>query len=218
MASSERERETFQFAPVLNTERLTLTLYDNNDDEDVDLFLRVFEDPAVREHAGDFGIKTRNDMRRLADSTTLGHRLLGGKKAAGAAIYIVRLGPNNLNGERIGHVELPQRNAEMFPDVGYAVFSQYAGRGYATEATKEAVRYWREECGIRDMQVFTDPGNRASFRVAEKLGFERQSDGEAGESVGGKGSSMRIYMTPGSVQPRTDKRFTLFGDGSQFRD
>ncbi|KAF2104417.1 hypothetical protein NA57DRAFT_51244 [Rhizodiscina lignyota] len=207
------ERETFYFAPVLHTGRLTLTLWNGNE-ENLKLFLGTFTSPHTKEHVGELPVKTLEDAKRLIDTTTLGHKVLSGKKAPGAAMYILRLGRNNPNGEAIGHIELVQRNSERLPDVGYALIgSKYANTGYMTEAAKEVLRYWRDDCGIRDIQILTAANSRPSYRIPEKLGFLREADLEVG-----KGRKLRVYITPGSIPPKTVKAFTFFGDGSQFLD
>ena len=45
------------------------------------------------------------------------------------------------------------------------------GKGYATEAAGELLRWAREYVGIKDMVVFPSETNHESNRVAEKLGF-----------------------------------------------
>lgn len=80
-----------------------------------------------------------------------------------------------VNGEAVGtvgvgrHVPLV-RSAEL----GYWLRSDLAGRGYMTEAAAAAVRFAFEEVGLHRLELHAGPGNGASIRVAEKLGFKRE--------------------------------------------
>jgi RimJ/RimL family protein N-acetyltransferase len=57
--------------------------------------------------------------------------------------------------------------------VGYWLAPSARGRGLMTEAVRAAVRWAREQHGIRRLQLWTHPENRASQAVAEQSGFLR---------------------------------------------
>lgn len=59
-------------------------------------------------------------------------------------------------------------------EMGYWVGSSRAGRGYATEAGAAVVRFGFEVLGLYRLELRAGTGNRASQRVAEKLGFVRE--------------------------------------------
>ncbi|HCB01718.1 MAG TPA: hypothetical protein DEP19_04985 [Anaerolineae bacterium] len=64
---------------------------------------------------------------------------------------------------------------EFLPDtneteVGYLFSKEFWGKGYATEATKEAVKFGIEN-GLKEIIGLTDPENIASQRVLEKSGL-----------------------------------------------
>jgi len=65
-------------------------------------------------------------------------------------------------------------------EFGYTIIEGFRGRGYATAAAR-ALMEWGIRAGARRFVLSIAPDNRASRRVAEKLGFrfERQYEHEA---------------------------------------
>lgn len=63
-------------------------------------------------------------------------------------------------------------------EVGYGVLPAFEGHGYATEGVAALCRFAFQAGGARFVEAETAPGNRASQRVLEKLGF--RPTGECG--------------------------------------
>lgn len=61
-------------------------------------------------------------------------------------------------------------------ELGWWIWKEYWGSGYAREAIEHVIRHGREVFGLRRLVAVIVPGNAASIRVAERLGmrFERQ--------------------------------------------
>ena len=55
--------------------------------------------------------------------------------------------------------------------IGYSIAATEQGKGYATEAVTAVVAALFTEAGIHRVSASIDPGNTASRRVLEKLGF-----------------------------------------------
>lgn len=55
-------------------------------------------------------------------------------------------------------------------ELGYALFREFHGRGYATEAAKRARRYAYEELKAETLVSYIHPDNEPSKRVATRLG------------------------------------------------
>lgn len=55
-------------------------------------------------------------------------------------------------------------------EIGYTVFSQYRGRGYAKEAARGLVD-WAFEQGEREVYATVSPNNAPSLAVVRRLGF-----------------------------------------------
>jgi RimJ/RimL family protein N-acetyltransferase len=68
-------------------------------------------------------------------------------------------------------------------ELGYHVRRALQGRGYATEAAAACRDYARDTLNVRRLIALIDPANRASQRVAAKVGmtFERETIRESGK-------------------------------------
>lgn len=56
-------------------------------------------------------------------------------------------------------------------EVGYLLSRAFWGKGYATEAAKESVKFGIEKVGLKEIIGLTDPENTASQKVLEKCGM-----------------------------------------------
>lgn len=61
-------------------------------------------------------------------------------------------------------------------EVGYALYQPYWGRGLATEIATRCVSLAEHELGLADVVGLTDPANRASRHVLEKVGLTYERD------------------------------------------
>lgn len=61
-------------------------------------------------------------------------------------------------------------------EIGYTVFPEYRGRGYATEAAATLMAWARRRHGIRHFIASVAPDNHASLAVVRKLGFVRTGE------------------------------------------
>lgn len=74
-------------------------------------------------------------------------------------------------GRIIGHAEVkPRKGTEDF-EIVYLLRRVAWGRGYATEIARRLVRYGFEELDLPRVVATIDVENRASVRVAEKIGM-----------------------------------------------
>ena len=79
---------------------------------------------------------------------------------------------------------------EDLPEAGWAFDADHWGGGLATEAMSAALGWADATLDASEVRCIIDPGNAASERVAEKLGFRRIGDSDAlGHVVG-------IYARP----------------------
>ena len=79
------------------------------------------------------------------------------------------------NGKMIGtcgftRFDLPNNAAE----IGYVLNPEYHGKGYATEAASEVMRFGFEELKLHRLEAKHMIGNDASHRVMEKLGMREE--------------------------------------------
>lgn len=80
--------------------------------------------------------------------------------------------PNN---ECIGGVVLSNviRGALQSANIGYYVAEAHNGRGVATDAVRQTVRFAFEEANLHRVEAGVMPHNPRSMRVLEKVGFTR---------------------------------------------
>ena len=71
-------------------------------------------------------------------------------------------------------------------ELGYWIGVPFQGRGYATEAAAEVLRYAFEDAGKRAVWAGYYDGNERSRRVQEKLGFVHQFSAERDVSLLGE--------------------------------
>jgi ribosomal-protein-alanine N-acetyltransferase len=69
-----------------------------------------------------------------------------------------------------GFMEMPAIHPE--PQLVYAMFERYSGKGYATEMARASIDHAGNQPGFADVMVSVDAVNVASLHVLEKLGFE----------------------------------------------
>ena len=57
-------------------------------------------------------------------------------------------------------------------DIGYAFLPKYWTKGYATEAALAVKGYAKNQIGLKRIVGITDPDNKGSIKVLEKLGLK----------------------------------------------
>ncbi len=89
--------------------------------------------------------------------------------------YGMWLVTDKMNGRVIGRAGICNRevDGETQPEIGYIIGKSYQKQGYGTEVCRAIIRYAKEELAIEHLNCFVKEGNRASIRLAEKLGFEK---------------------------------------------
>lgn len=79
-------------------------------------------------------------------------------------------------GECIGwcglkYIKEPVNGHTNFYELGYRFKRKHWGKGYATEASQAVMNYGKDTLNLHTIYAITDPGNKASKHVLEKLGF-----------------------------------------------
>ena len=83
------------------------------------------------------------------------------------AIWTIELA----DGTQIGDLCFKGCGSDGSAEIGYGIYEQYQGRGYATEAVGATVSWALRQPGVIRVEAETEPGNLASQRVLEKCGF-----------------------------------------------
>ncbi|KAL7938892.1 hypothetical protein V8C35DRAFT_289479 [Trichoderma chlorosporum] len=186
-------QEALHLAPVLYTERLTLTLVDFDKKADREAFVDL-----LRTMVGGILNLSDSEARRNAEESADFYRsygriqpkLLDGQRVDRSAIWLIRLGANSPQGKCIGTTYVVQRS--LMPDQSWILFPEYRRMGYATEASKEVLRYFRSELGLQDMMAIVAPNSPNSPGVARRVGYVPVEDGIQYED----GTILLLFVLP----------------------
>jgi ribosomal-protein-alanine N-acetyltransferase len=169
-------------APTLQAERLRLRPFDDADADSLFALhssadvLRYWDAPPWSDHA-----RARLFIaacRQMADEGT------------GVRLAVVRTD----DGTFIGWCGLQRWNPEYrSASLGYCYTDSAWGRGYATEAARELLRWAFATLDLNRVQAEADTRNAASARVLEKLGFVREGTLREDCVVNGEVSDSWIY-------------------------
>jgi ribosomal-protein-alanine N-acetyltransferase len=131
----------------------------------LDAFHSLVRDDHVRRYLMDGNRFPREwSEERIRDSEALFER-------RGVGLWLVtEITTNQLVGF-CGFMEMPAIHPA--PQLVYAMFERFSGKGYATEMARASIGHARNQPGFADVMVSVDEVNVASLRVLEKLGFER---------------------------------------------
>lgn len=145
----------------LQTERLNFRLWRESDFEK---FASYFADEETAKFVG--GRKTREEAWRLM-ATYVGHYHLKGF----GYLAVEERSSRRL----VGCVGLWKSEPWPELELGYWLFGEMQGKGYATEAARRAKEYSFETLEAGTLVSYIDPANEASRKVATRIGgvYER---------------------------------------------
>ena len=169
--------------PRLTTERLVLRQWR---DADRPALHAMNSDPAV--------MATLGPVMSRAQSDAFMNRIVAAFELQGFGLWCVEL-----DGEPIGYTGYMKPWFRDGMEIGWRIRSEHWGRGYAPEAARACLRVGftpRDEGGIGFDEVitFTATTNHKSIRVMEKLGFERDPDGDFDHPSIPEGNPLRHHV------------------------
>ena len=142
---------------TLETERLIMRMWRGSDFE---AYAELCADPEVMRFLGGKTFDRTEAWRQMA--SMIGHWYL-----RGYGIWAVEEKETKRLVGRIGCI-----NPEGWPgfEVGWTLKREFWGKGYATEAARRSLEYAFKELDKPHVISLIHPDNRASIRVAERLG------------------------------------------------
>lgn len=168
---------------VLHTQRLILRLADPSNDADAERILSMYVGGSGGHEK--LGLSKVDDVRRQHKANGPRAELCTLAPPPVGSYFIIFLpanddshnhhdqGDSRREGQQIGMVSMSFRPEVPFPDLGWALYAQYEGKFYATEAARAALAWWRDVIGVKDVWAGTLPDNGRSQRCAERVGFVR---------------------------------------------
>jgi RimJ/RimL family protein N-acetyltransferase len=152
--------------PTLTTERLILRAFR---DDDLDAYAEICADPEVMRYLGDGKTLSRAEAWRQM-AFIVGHWQL-----RGFGLWALE---ETESGRFIGRAGLLQPEGWPGFEVGWTLGRASWGKGYATEAAREALRYAFEVLDRDHVISLIRPDNHPSIRVAERLGEQLEGEVE----------------------------------------
>ena len=142
---------------VLETERLILRMFR---EEDFAAYAAICDDPEVMRFLGGKALSKLEAWRHMAS-------LVGHWQLRGYGPWAVEEKHSEKLVGRIGFL-----NPEGWPgfELGWTLGREFWGRGYATEGASRALQYGFNELDRDHIISLIHPDNKASIRVAERLG------------------------------------------------
>ena len=155
-------------APTLTTERLTLR---GHHPDDLDALAAMWADPRVYAMIGGKPRPREEVWIRLL-------RSVGCWTMFGYGAWVVC---DRMTGQVLGDIGLLESRRAITPELtvpeaGWTLVPAAHGQGYASEAMR-AVLGWADGQGLTRTCCIIDPGNGASIRLAEKLGYGAPVEG-----------------------------------------
>ncbi len=171
MSSSNITRHSaYRSAPVVATERLILREFRR---DDLDSFAATLGDPEVTRHLTGEPMSREDSFRRLLLA-------VGQWPVLGMGMWAVEL---KADSRVVGHCGFFDMEREMEPsllgepEMGWIFDRSVHGQGIAREACEAALEWAEATLAAPSYPAIIAPGNVASMKLAEKLGFVREPDG-----------------------------------------
>lgn len=154
--------------PIIETERLLLRPWEERDRAP---FATLNADPVVME----FLAKTLT----RAESDAYIDRAKAHFAANGFGLFAVELKETGAFVGLVGITQVPfESHFTPAVEIGWRMLKEYWGCGFAPEAAKASLQFGFNTLGLEEIVAFTIPVNVRSQRVMEKIGMERDPEGD----------------------------------------
>lgn len=134
--------------------------------EDAPWILRLLNEPSFIENIADKGVRTLEQAVGYLEGGPM-----QSYRSHGHGLNRVEL---KATGEPVGICGLIKRDQFADVDLGYALFPEFVGQGYAAEAGAAVLEQGARERGCSRVIAIVSPGNQRSIRVLERLGFRAE--------------------------------------------
>lgn len=165
-------------APLVETGRLRLRPFRATD---LDPLAAMWTDPEVVRFLGGNPLSREDTWRRSLAAC-------GQWPYTGFGYWIAELQQDRRVVGQLGFADFKrdmEPSIEGQPELGYVFDPSVHGQGIAFEACKAALDWADASLGVRSYPAIISPGNAASIKLAERLGFERAADAlYRGEAIG----------------------------------
>lgn len=164
--------------PLLETDRLMLRKLTV---DDAPFILELLNQPSFLRHVGDKGVRGTAGARRYILSGPI-----ESYERLGFGLWLVVL---RHDAQPIGICGLLKRESLPDVDIGFAFVPRFWSKGYAFESASAVVSHARDTLGLNRLAAIVSPGNLASIRLLEKLGFSFERTARLSEA----GPEIRLF-------------------------
>jgi RimJ/RimL family protein N-acetyltransferase len=133
--------------------------------DDAPFILRLLNEPSFIDNIADKGVRT---LEQAKDYLSQGP--MASYTAHGHGLWMVQ---HRESGTPMGMCGLIKRDTLPEVDLGYALVPEFWGQGHAREAATACLHWGRDSLGLSGVMAIVSPGNAASIRLLESLGFLR---------------------------------------------
>ena len=144
---------------ILKTERCLIRETTVDDVED---FYEIYRDPSITEHMEDLYPEKEQEKEYIREYI---------EKVYTFWEFGVWTVVERVSGAVIGRAGLSYREGFEEPELGFIIGVPWQRKGYAEEVCRAILAYGKDVLGFETVQALVEPGNNASFRLCNKLGF-----------------------------------------------
>ena len=156
---------------ILQTERCLIR---ETTPEDVDDFFRIYSDPEITRYMESLYPEPEQEKQYIRDYI---------EKIYTFYEFGVWTVVQRDSGAVIGRAGFAYREGYEEPELGFIIGVPWQHQGYAEEVCRAILEYGWERLEFTRVQAMVEPGNEASLKLCEKLGFEEKETVKAGERV-----------------------------------
>jgi RimJ/RimL family protein N-acetyltransferase len=151
--------------PLLETDRLKLRMWR---EQDFEPYAEMCADPEIMRYLGGKTLNRLEAWRHMAF-------LIGHWDLLGYGHWAVEEKASGAFAGRVGFL-----NPADWPgfEIGWTLGRNFWGKGYATEAARRALEFGFDDLNRRHVISLIHPDNKASIRVAERLGEKLEGNTE----------------------------------------
>lgn len=170
-------------APTIETERLILREFRR---DDLDAFAATMADPDIVRHLAIEPLSREDSLRRIFLAA-------GQWPIIGMGMWAVE---QKADSRVVGHLGFFDMERDItpsllgLPEMGWIFDRSVHGQGIAREACEAALQWLERELGPVEIPAIINVDNFPSMKLAEKLGFVREADGNY------KGEPIAIFRRP----------------------
>lgn len=138
--------------------------------EDVEDFFRIYSDPSITEYMENLYPEIEQEKQYIREYIEKVYTFY----EFGVWTVIERE-----SGAVIGRAGFACRQGYEEPELGFIIGVPWQHQGYAEEVCRAILKYGWERLEFQKVQAMVEPGNEASLRLCEKLGFTVKETVEA---------------------------------------